>query len=146
MSTHRLSMIAFLALALPLAGCDRKEMESGSSVGEEAPAALTVRDIDLGRTVNPDKSIGDRTDDFRPAETIYASVQTEGSGRGSLRARWTFQDGQVVDETTQEITPTGPAKTEFHVAKPDGWPVGKYRVEVLLNGNVAATKEFEVKK
>jgi hypothetical protein len=143
----RLPLFTLLTLSLSLAACDRRDdVETGASVRDEPAAAVIVKDIDLGRTVNPDKSIGDRTGEFRPAETIYASVQTEGTGRGTLKARWTFQDGQVVDETTQEISPTGPSKTEFHIAKPDGWPVGKYRLEVLLNGNVASTKEFEVKK
>jgi hypothetical protein len=44
------------------------------------------------------------------------------------------------------ISPTGPAVTEFHLSKPDGWPVGNYRIEVLLNGTQAATKSFEVKQ
>jgi hypothetical protein len=29
--------------------------------------------------------------------------------------------------------------TEFHVAKPDGWPKGSYKVEVFLNGNSVET-------
>src|SRR4051812_21309602 len=104
MSTRRLAILALVAFTLSPAACGRKETEAGSSVGKEAPPAVTVKDIELGRTINPDKTIGDRTTDFRPAETVYASVQTEGTGRGTLRARWTFQDGQVVDETTQEIS------------------------------------------
>ena len=32
--------------------------------------------------------------------------------------------GQVVDETTQTIVPTGNDATEFHVAKPGGLPAG----------------------
>ena len=46
----------------------------------------------------------------------------------------------------ESIAPTGPAVTEFHIAKPDGWPLGKYKVEILLNGQTAQTKDFTVKK
>ena len=71
--------------------------------------------------------------------------QTEGAAStATLKTRWTFADGQVVDESTQTIAPTGNARTEFHISKPDGWPVGKYKFEVFLNGASAATKDFSV--
>ena len=144
-----LGLAALLSLSL---ACNRVERErdeaaaGGSSVAKEAPAMLTVKDIDLGRTLNPDKGVADHTGDFKPTETVYASVETDGVGKGTLKARWTFANGQVVDESTQEITTSGPARTEFHIAKPSGLPVGKYHVEVTLNGAVAGSKDFEVKK
>jgi hypothetical protein len=60
-------------------------------------------------------------------------------------ARWTYEDGQPVDESTQSITPSGPAVTEFHISKPDGLPVGTYHVEIFLNGESKEKKDFEVK-
>jgi hypothetical protein len=50
----------------------------------------------------------------------------------------------VVDESTQPISATGPAVTEFHVSKPSGWPAGNYRVEVSLNGSPGQAKDFSV--
>jgi hypothetical protein len=83
---------------------------------------------------------------FAPTDTIYVTVVTTGSApSATLTAKWTYQDGQVVNESTQTIAPTGPAATEFHIAKPDGWPAGSYKVEVSLNGRSTGTKEFEVK-
>ena len=113
------------------------------------PAVQTgvkVTQIDVGRSVTADKTIAEKTDSFRPADTFYVSVKTDGSGpSATLTARWTYQDGQVVDESRQNITPTGGATaTEFHLAKPDGWPAGGYKVEVLLNGASAGTREFKV--
>jgi len=61
-----------------------------------------------------------------------------------LSARWTYQDGQVVNESQQSIAPKGPATTEFHISKPDGWPKGKYQVAIAANGLPAGTKEFTV--
>jgi len=49
-----------------------------------------------------------------------------------------------VKEDSATITPTGPATTEFHIAKPDGWPMGSYQVEILLHGKSVATKSFKV--
>lgn len=107
-----------------------------------------VASVQLGRGIGPDKRVTDHTEEFRPNETIYATVITTGGAPNTeLTARWTYQDGQVVEETTQVIAPpTGTdAASEFHVSKPDGWPAGKYKLEVLVNGTPAATKEFEVK-
>ena len=48
-------------------------------------------------------------------------------------------------ESNENIAPTGKARTEFHISKPDGWPAGKYTVAVSLNGAAAGSKDFEVK-
>ena len=119
----------------------------GCSVSKPAvQAGVKVTQIDVGRSVTADKTIAEKTDSFRPADTFYVSVKTDGSGpSATLTARWTYEDGQVVDESRQNITPTGSAAvTEFHLAKPDGWPAGGYKVEVLLNGISAGTREFKV--
>ncbi len=50
-----------------------------------------------------------------------------------------------MDESTRTIAPNGRAVTEFHIAKPDGWPLGNYQVEVFLDGKSVETKKFEVK-
>ncbi len=111
-----------------------------------APGVVRVTQLDLGRSLAADKGIADKTTDFRPTDTIYLSVETDGSApQASLAARWTYQDGQVVKESNENIAPTGKARTEFHISKPDGWPLGKYTVAVTLNGAAAGTKEFEVK-
>jgi hypothetical protein len=52
----------------------------------------------------------------------------------------------VVKEGTEVIAPTGPAATEFHIAKKTAWPAGKYKVEILVDSSSAGTKEFEIKK
>ena len=109
-------------------------------------AGVNVTHIDVGRSLTATKTIAEKADSFRPADTFYVSVKTDGSGpSATLTARWTYEDGQVVDESRQNITPTGSAAvTEFHLAKPDGWPAGGYKVEVLLNGISAGTREFKV--
>jgi uncharacterized protein YfaS (alpha-2-macroglobulin family) len=62
-----------------------------------------------------------------------------------LKARWTYADGQLVEESEQTIAPNGDAATEFHISKPDGWPAGRYRVEVSVNGVPTQSKDFQVK-
>ena len=130
--------------ALALLGC------SGSAAPPPATrGALTVADIDVGRSVATDKTIADKTDTFRPGDTFYVAVKTVGSApTATLVAHWSYEDGQRISETTQTIAPSGPAVTEFHVSRPngpgDGWPTGDYKVEIVLNGVSAGTEKFKV--
>jgi hypothetical protein len=108
-------------------------------------AGVRVTDVTLGRSVGGDKAITDRTDTFKPNDTIYASVATDGAAPSAiLRAKWSFEDGQLVNESTRTIAPVNKERTEFHIAKPDGWPAGKYKLEVFLNDQSAETKSFDV--
>jgi hypothetical protein len=135
------ALVASLALALG-AACNRDENPPVSTSG-----GVKVSEIDLGRSLNEDRTIDDDTTSFKPNDTVYASVATEGTAPdATLTARWTYQDGQTVDESSQPVPPTDDARTEFHVSKPDGWPTGKYKVDILLNGNPVGTKEFEVEQ
>jgi hypothetical protein len=73
-------------------------------------------------------------------------VRTTGAASNAMiTARWTFQDGQVVDERSETISPTGDALTTFFIAQPGGLPKGNYTLSVLVNGAEAQKKEFEVK-
>jgi len=111
-----------------------------------ATAGVRVTDVTLGRSVGGDKAITDRTETFKPNDTIYASVATEGSApSATLRAKWSFETGQLVDESTRTIAPNNKERTEFHISKPDGWPAGKYKLEVFLNDQSADTKSFDVR-
>jgi len=112
-----------------------------------APAAVTfaVTGVTLGKAVAADRSVAQPLTAFGPKDTIYASVATVGSSSSAtMAALWTFQTGQVVFADTQAIAPTGPANTEFHISKPSGWPVGKYKVTISLDGALAGAQDFEV--
>ena len=105
-----------------------------------------VTDVELGKGLEADKTVRDATDDFGVRDTIYASVKTEGSATGAtLVARWTFQDGAVVQEQSQTINATGDAITEFHIMKDTAWPAGNYKLAILLNGTEVETEDFEIK-
>jgi len=171
--------------ATVVVGCKAKEpaVDTATSAGAVAPATtdnnatIRVGDIDMGRSVKTDKSIDDKTDDFKPSDTIYASVSTNGIATNTpltvrwtfqdgqvvdektetlttngiatntpLTVRWTFQDGQVVDEKTETLTSNGEARTEFHISKAGGLPAGKYTIHVLVDGKEVKTKDIEVKK
>ena len=149
--TLRVASAAALILGT-LAACSKEnrneaagDVTPGAAAPAPASAAVAVADVDLGRGIS-NARVTDKTDDFKTTDTVYASVRTTGtSANSNLMARWTFEDGQVVEESNQPIAPTGEAYTEFHISKPGGLPKGKYKVEVFLDNKSAGTKEFEVK-
>ena len=152
-----LAWLSAAALVASAAACkksetaNRADTATATSTGTVAPPAATalrVTDVDLGRSMAGDTAIADKTTDFRPNDTIHAVVKHEGAASGAtLTARWTFQDGQVVDTRSETISPTGahPDYTHFMISKPSGWPKGKYTLHVLLNGTEVQSKDFEVK-
>jgi hypothetical protein len=144
MHSQKLSLSLCLALLVVAAGCGRKTDTAGTT-GTTGTTTVKVTDVTLGRAIGGDKAISDSTDRFRPNDTIYASVTTDGSApSATLRAKWTFEDGQTVDESTRTIAPNNRDRTEFHISKPNGWPAGKYKLEVFLNDQSVETKTFEV--
>lgn len=154
MRVHHGTALAALCLTVSLfaTACQKSGTQTSSTSGTEGTSTsqgqsqVQVSRIDLGSSVGNDNVVTQTKDAFAPNETVYASIVTSGTAASAeLKTRFTFQDGQVVDESTRTIAPSGQAVTEFHISKPDGFPVGKYRVEVFVNGTPAATKEFQVK-
>lgn len=146
---------AILALALLVNACGSRSTTQSTEQASSSPAPadqttpaaeVRVTTIDLGSELQADKRVTQPMSTFQPTQTIYASVSTEGvSPSATITARWLAPDGTVVTETTETIAPNGPEVTEFHISKPDGWPAGKYAVEILVNGNTAGRREFEIK-
>jgi len=165
MKTNRLHMAVLAAMlgSAALVGCKKKEEPAPApppaaetTMPAPAPAAMpataSVNSIDLGNAVGADMRVTAPMSTFSPKDaTIYAAVSTgtsdpAASVAGKLGAKWTHVDsGQVVHEESKDITFAGDGMTDFQISKPDGWPTGKYKVEVSLDGNVVQTREFEVK-
>ena len=144
MRTRRVSFLALGCASLILAAACGRKASGGENTG--GAQSISVTDIDIGRSINADLTIKDNTATFRPSDVVYASVATEGSAPATLGVRWIYNDDEVIQKGDREIRPTGPTRTEFHISNPGGFPAGRYRVEITLNGASAGTKEFEVKK
>src|SRR5262245_26232265 len=97
----------------------------GSCTSDQHLQPTTVQ---LGRSVNPDKTVANHTTRFKPNDTIYAAVLTDGAGSGTIKVRWLFA-GRVVSEPEEHVTYQGPAATEFHIQNNNGFPAGDYAVE-----------------
>lgn len=144
-------------LALTAAGaCKKKEpapapapqvnMPAPAPAPMAAPAAVQVSDIRLGNAIGDDKNVTMPAESFAPTDTVYASVTTTGDSPAStLRAHWTFEDGQTVADDSRTVATSGTAITEFHVSQPGGLPAGNYKLEVFVDTTSAGTRYFTVR-
>jgi hypothetical protein len=159
------ALAAALLGTVALAGCNREapapapppaaEPAPAPAPADTAPApapqapAVTVTSVDLGNAIGADNRVTTPATSFAKADTIHATVATSAAdpstpANGTLTARWTYQDGQLVDELSQDYEFTGTGHTTFQVSNPDGWPTGTYKLEVLMDGEVVQTREFAV--
>lgn len=156
------ALAAALVASLALAGCKKKEepvavtpppaAEPVAPTPAPAPVAATasVTSVDLGSAVGADKKVTAPATTFKPKDTIYVAISTSTSDPAAtvpakLGAKWTFQDGQTVKDDSADAQLMGPGVTNFSINSPKGFPTGKYKVEVSLDGAVVQSKDFEVK-
>jgi hypothetical protein len=104
---------------------------------------LALSDIQLGRSVNADKSIASPTTSFKPGDTVYVAIHTTARGKGTISVRWKYRD-RVIDEPTKQVSTDGTDATEFHLQNSGGFPVGDYSVDVLIDGQLVGTRTFKV--
>lgn len=154
------AVAAALVASLALAGCKKKEETVITPPTASEPAALppvqpapapvagpvSVVSVDLGNAVGADNKVVAAMSTFGTKDTIYTVVTTDGTASNApLAVKWTAPDGTEIASETKMLNTTGPATTEFHASKPSGWPAGKYKAEVLLNGAVVQSRDYEVK-
>jgi hypothetical protein len=116
---------------------------AGLGVACRPSEPLRVTTLQLGRSLNPDNSVGAHTTRFKPDDTVYVSLLSDDPGYGTVTVRWLL-NGALVSEAKREVSYTRAAATEFHLQNSGGFPHGNYRVEILINGQVAGTREFRV--
>jgi len=104
---------------------------------------LELNTIQLGRGLNPDKTVTGFTTRFKPDDTIYAAVLTSNAGAGKVKARWLFA-GRVISEPEKQVSYQGPASTEFHLQNTSGFPPGDYSVELFLDNKSVGLRPFRV--
>ena len=153
-----IALASALIATVGITGCKKKEETAAPpAAAETAPAPapveavavaapVTIDAVELGNAVGPDNRVTTTTAVFAPTDAIYAAVNTAGAASpgNKLSAKWTYQDGQTVysEDRTMDGADTVYA---FKIENPKGWPVGKYKVDVTLDGGQLQTREFEVK-
>ena len=104
---------------------------------------LNVETIQTGKSLNTDHSVGAHTTSFRPTDTMYVSVLTVGRGAGTITVKWSL-GGRVIHEVTKKVSYNDQAATDFRFQAADGFPVGDYTVEVVVDGKSLETRRVKV--
>jgi len=157
------AVLAALLATVALAGCKKKEDTADNNAQPAAPLAtapaepaapqpmtaaapVNVSAVSVGKTAAADKSVAP-TALFGPKDIIIVSIRTDGTANNAnVGAKLTYQDGQVAGEQSQALNTTGAETTNISFTNANGWPTGKYRAEVMVDGKAAGTpQEFEVK-
>jgi len=104
---------------------------------------LELANLQIGRSLNQDRSVASMTTLFKPDETVYVAVQTKAAGKGTISVKWKF-GAQVIDEPSKTVSFDGPSSTEFHLQNSGGFPAGDYSVDVFIDGQPVGTRAFKV--
>lgn len=159
----RALLVAAIAVAA-VVGCKKREETvapaatpplapaTPETAAPAAPATVSITAVDLGKAVDAANKIAAPMTTFAPQDTVYASVTSSTSDPTAtvparIGAKWTFEDGQTVKEDPAvQVQATHGGTTAFNISKPGGFPAGKYKVEISLDGNVVQSREFVVKQ
>jgi hypothetical protein len=130
MKSIRLTAFALLvAMTTAISGCNNDPLQ--------------VTAIQLGKSLNPDNSVGTFTTSFKPRDTVFISVLTGASGSGTLETRWYYGSSKV-SEMKKDVSYHGSAATEFRFHNTAGFPPGDYRVEIFLDGKSVGERTFKI--
>ena len=121
------SVVVFI-LAITLAACSKP---------------LHVATLQLGNRLNGDSTVANHTTRFKPDDRIYAAVLTDDTGSSTIGARWNY-NGQMVTEEERRVSYRGAGATAFEFKSASGFPVGDYKVEILVDGQSVLSRDFRV--
>ena len=162
--TLQTALLVAVVGSVALVGCKKKEEPKPEPTPapvatQPAPApapapTASVSSVDLGTAVGADGKLSATAMSFKPKDKIIVSIGTMTSDpaatvAGKLDAKLSYINGAETMEVkteSRDFNFAGGGNTNVEYSKPDGWPAGKYKVEVSLDGNVVQTKEFEVTK
>lgn len=164
MKPSHLIITALLAGGVALAGCRQEapvettaepaapgalEVPPGMTAEEPQAPVVEVTGVRLGTEVDENEAVTeDQTDFAADDDTIFATVTTNSEAAvpasGNLAVRWTYQDGQLVDERSVALSFVGQDASTFRIVNEEGWPAGTYALEVRLDGEVVQTHEFSI--
>jgi hypothetical protein len=82
---------------------------------------------------------------FGPQDSVYAEIRSTGTASAyTIYAKWTGADGEVLADYGIKVNEAGPKRTVISLSKPDGWPAGRNKIELAINGKLQRTVTFDV--
>ena len=145
---HAFKSLGVLAIALS-AACSADQRETNDTAAgsalDIARTELSVLNLETGKHVDAERKVTEGTDMFAATDTIFASVLTSGTAKdGQLTAKWIFPDSSVVDQKADSSVAEGTQRHVFFITKPGGLPVGKYTLQVIVDGREVRNKDVTV--
>ena len=104
---------------------------------------LNIVAVQTGKTLNKDHSVGTHAISFHSNDTMYVSVLSNGRGAATITVKWALY-GRVIHEVTKKVSYNDQAATDFRFQAADGFPVGDYTVDVIVDGKTYETRRVKV--
>ncbi len=126
---------------------DRKRRldDAPPPVADTTPVDTSILDVQLSDNGDGKRLTGITTDRFKSTDGVFLSIRTKGTAnKYTLSSKWLDPSGKTLTEYSQIISTAGQTDTVFSLSKPDGWPKGRYRVALSINGKPLRTVPFTV--
>lgn len=110
-------------------------------------APVQIERLDLDNTVDADGRVVQPRVHFAPHDTVYAVLilTCRETGVHTVDASWSYLDTrQTFLAERKTLTAPGHFVMGFQIHKPDGWPLGQYRLEIRVDGQLQQTRLFDV--
>jgi hypothetical protein len=104
---------------------------------------LKVSTLQVGSKLNGDNTIAAHTTRFKPDDHVFAAVITDATGSSTITVRWLY-NGMMVSEESRKVAYKGAGATAFEFKSASAFPVGDYKVNVLVDGIPVADRDFRV--
>jgi hypothetical protein len=121
-------------------------VETGAPARDTTPVEASVRDVTLSNHGDTEKNtLGIPVSRFGPNDSVYAEIRSEGTASEyTIYAKWIGADGVTLADYGIKLNIAGPSRTVISLSKPDGWPLGKNKIELAINGKAQRTVTFDV--
>ena len=114
-------------------------------VADTTPVDTRILEVQLSDNSDGKRLTGITTDRFKSSDGVFLSIRTKGTAnKYTLSSRWLDPTGKQLTEYSQVIATAGQTDTVFSLSKPDGWPKGRYQVELSINGKPLRRVPFTV--
>ncbi|MCM3872902.1 MAG: hypothetical protein ND895_19650 [Pyrinomonadaceae bacterium] len=145
-----IGLLLFVVLACSFGKKSTNESTNRTASEDRAPSATgAIEDLHMAKDKGGDP--GDETNVFSPGDrTIHCVAKlAEAKSGTTMKFSWFIVDGGATkNEKIKDIdytTGTLENIVHGHLTLPKDWPVGKYKVDVFVNGNLEQTARYSVK-
>jgi hypothetical protein len=139
------------ATAAPEGLATTSGMCAAPKLDKPSPSGFVEKIVLAKDTQGPNKEPVNPTTTFDGKATFHAVVAIKDAPADTtVKATWYADDTNGVAECgtqidTYELTTDGTRNIDFTLAPKQSWPVGKYRVEIFVNGATEKSLTFTVK-